>query len=187
MISAPDKLSPRNRRALDRITVIARWFVGIVFIYMGLTKGLDPVEFLKIMRQYDLTTNPLLLNSIAAALPWFEVFCGLLLVAGIAVRGVALNIIAMLVPFTIIVLKRALALATEQHLPFCAVRFDCGCGTGEVIICQKLTENCALLFLSCWLLSGYGRQLCLRFGLLGKAADSASPVPAPTATSEFAG
>ena len=55
------------------------------------------------------------MNSIGAALPWFEVFCGLLLLFGVAVRGAALMLMAMLVPFTLIVLKRALAIAAGLH------------------------------------------------------------------------
>src|SRR5690606_25311889 len=105
------------------------------------------------VREYDLVQAPLLLNSIAAALPWFEVLCGVLLVAGIAVRGTAAVLIAMLVPFTILVLKRALEMHSSGT-PFCAIRFDCGCGAGEVYICNKLAENVALVLLSAWLLSG---------------------------------
>lgn len=52
-----------------------RWFVGGLLIYMGLVKGLDPVGFLKLVRQYELVQTPWLLNALAATLPWFEVFC----------------------------------------------------------------------------------------------------------------
>ena len=73
---------------------------------------------------------------------------------------------AMLIPFTLIVLRRALVIAAAQAIPFCAVKFDCGCGSGEVLICHKLVENCLLIFTSAWLTAGRGRQLCLRFNLL---------------------
>ena len=115
----------------------------------------------------------MLLNMIGAALPWFEVYCGVLLLAGVAVRGAALNLVAMLVPFTLIVLKRALAIAAASGIPFCAVKFDCGCGAGEVFICHKLVENTVLLLLSAWLLAGGGRRLCVRYGLWGKAEQRA--------------
>ncbi len=157
--------------AQDTAAVLARWWLGGEFIFMGLHKALPhPEAFLKLVRQYDLVTNPFLLNSIAAALPWFEVYCGVLLLAGIAVRGAALSLVAMLIPFTLVVLKRALTIAATSHMPFCAVRFDCGCGAGEVLICHKLVENTVLLLLSAWLLTGRGRQLCLRFGLLREKA-----------------
>ena len=125
-----------------------------------------------------MVTNPFLLNSIGAALPWFEVYCGLLLLFGVAVRGSAVMLAAMLVPFTLVVLKRALAIAAVSGLPFCAVKFDCGCGAGEVFICHKLVENTVLLLLTGWLLTGRGRQLCLRFSLFREQAPAlAQPEP----------
>ena len=152
--------------AREATAVLARWWLGCVFIYMGLNKALPhPEYFLKLVRQYDMVTSPWLLNSIGAALPWFEVFCGLLLLFGVAVRGSALMLVAMLVPFTIVVLKRALAIAAVSGIPFCAVKFDCGCGAGEILICHKLVENTVLLLLSAWLLAGRGWPLCLRFSL----------------------
>ncbi len=156
-----------SRSVLDYAAVMARWLLGILFVYMGLNKALHPVEFLKLVRQYEMVTSPLLLNSIAAALPWFEVFCGLLLLAGVAVRGSALMLVIMLVPFTALVLKRALAIQAAKAILFCAVKFDCGCGAGEVFICPKLAENCALILLSLWLvLRGQGRRLCARYDLV---------------------
>jgi uncharacterized membrane protein YphA (DoxX/SURF4 family) len=140
--------------------------LGAAFVYLGLNKALHPVDFLKLMQQYDLTQNALLLNSIAAGLPWFEVFCGLLLLTGVAVRGTALTLLLMLVPFTLLVLHQALLLQAAQAIPFCAVKFDCGCGTGEEFICRKLLENFLLILLSGWLLAGYGRRLSLRFSLI---------------------
>jgi len=155
-----------RRTAVDIFTVLARWLLGAAFLYLGLNKALHPVDFLKLVQQYDITQNAFLLNSIAAALPWFEVFCGLLLLTGVAVRGTALTLLLMLVPFTLLVFRRALLLQVAQAIPFCAVKFDCGCGTGEEFICRKLLENFLLILLSGWLLAGYGRQLSLRFSLV---------------------
>lgn len=152
--------------ARDAAAVLARWGLGCVFIYMGLSKALPhPEYFLKLVRQYDMVISPPWLNSIGAALPWFEVYSGLLLLFGVAVRGSALMLAAMLVPFTLVVLNRALAIAAASGKAFCAVRFDCGCGAGEVFICHKLVENIVLFLLLAWLLTGRGRQLCLRFSL----------------------
>ena len=156
----------RTAAVLNLFTVLARWLLGVAFLFLGLAKALHPVDFLKLLHQYDLTQNAWLLNFIAAALPWFELFCGLLLLAGVAVRGTALTLTVMLVPFTLLVLQRALLLRAVWHIPFCAVKFDCGCGTGEVFICRKVAENCLLFLLSCWLVSGPGRKFALRFSLL---------------------
>ena len=150
----------------DYAGLLARWLLGGLFLYMGFSKALHPELFLKSVHQYQMVSSPLLLNSIASALPWFEVFCGLLLLAGVAVRGSALILVLMLVPFTVLVLKRALAIAGAEGLALCAVKFDCGCGTGEVFICRKVLENTIFILLSCWLMTGPGRLLALRYSLL---------------------
>jgi uncharacterized membrane protein YphA (DoxX/SURF4 family) len=154
-----------KQTALSAFSVFARWFLGGIFIYMGLSKAMHPEAFLKLVRQYEIVTTPFLLNSIAAALPWFEVFCGLLLVFGVAVRGSALMLVAMLVPFTYVVFKRALAISSAQAIAFCAVKFDCGCGSGEVLICHKLVENSLLILLAAALLFNRSSKLCARFSL----------------------
>ena len=145
--------------------MVVRWLLGAFFLYAGLNKALHPVEFLKLVRQYDMVASPLLLNVIASSLPWFEAFCGFLLLSGLAVRGSALILALMLAPFTFIVFKHALAIQTALGIAFCAVKFDCGCGTGEVFICHKLVENAALMLLLLGLVAGYGRRLCARYSL----------------------
>jgi uncharacterized membrane protein YphA (DoxX/SURF4 family) len=153
----------RKAALLEAGAVLGRWLVGLLFVYMGLSKALHPDKFLNLVRQYEMVGNPYVLNAIAAGLPWFEVFCGLLLVAGIAVRGSALMLLLMLTAFTPLVLKRALVLAAASGTRLCLVRFDCGCGLGEVNACNKLVENCLLMVFSAWLLSGRGRRLSLRY------------------------
>lgn len=139
----------------------ARWILGAVFIYTGLNKALHPVDFLKLVHQYDVVQIPFLLNLIASCLPWFEVFCGLLLLLGVAVRGSALVLAGLLVPFTALILKRALDIHHAGGIPFCAIKFDCGCGTGEVLICRKLVENGALTLLSIALAVQRKHRLCV--------------------------
>ena len=56
-----DQISWR-RVTLNVSAVLARWVLGAVFLYMGLNKALHPVDFLKLLRQYD----------IVAKLPAFE-------------------------------------------------------------------------------------------------------------------
>ena len=152
-------------KRLDAIALVARWFLGGIFIYMGLVKALDPVTFLKLVREYELVGNSMLLNMIASVLPWFEIFCGLMLLAGVAVRGSALVLLGMLIPFTFVVLKRALAIASAEGILFCAVKFNCGCGGGDVYICQKIIENTGLMLLALLPLAGLGKRWALRFSL----------------------
>ena len=161
-------------RAAATGLVLARWILGALFLYMGLSKALHPVDFLKLIRQYDLVQSHTLLNLIAATLPWFEALCGLLLLTGVAVRGSALLLVAMLVPFTIIVARRALAMHATGTIPFCAIKFDCGCGAGEVFICRKLAENTLLTLLAAALIFARHGKLYLRHSLLGKRTSQAS-------------
>ena len=150
---------------LEGIVFAARLILGGVFVYLGLNKALHPVDFLKILRQYELIENHVLLNFIAAALPWFEIVCGLLLLGGIGVRGSALMLLVMLVPFSLLILERALDIHAAGGIAFCAIRFDCGCGTGEVVVCHKLLENAFFILLSILLLAGPVNRWCLRANL----------------------
>ena len=168
------QVAKRRQTPSELASLLARWLLGGLFIYMGFSKALEPEAFLKLVRQYGIVSSPFLLNSIAATLPWFEVFCGLLLCAGIAVRGTALVLVGLLVPFTIAVWRRALAISTAKALAFCAVKFDCGCGTGEVLICHKLVENSFLILLALWLVFSRHEFLCTRFALFGQKRQATS-------------
>jgi uncharacterized membrane protein YphA (DoxX/SURF4 family) len=146
---------------------VARWIVGALFIYMGLSKALHPVEFLKLVRQYDILEHHLALNLVASALPWFEVFCGALLLLGVAVRGVSLMLLVMLIPFSVLVFLRALDIYQAGGLAFCAIKFDCGCGAGEVFICRKLAENVVLMGVCLGLTIWRAHRFCARHTLIG--------------------
>ena len=142
----------RASRAQGWLRLAARLALGGVFIYLGLAKALDPVGFLKLLRQFDVLPGPLVLNSVAAILPWCEVLCGAALVLGARVPAAALVLLVMLAGFTVVVAVRAWSIHRAGALPFCAIRFDCGCGSGDVIICPKLLQNVALMALAGFLL-----------------------------------
>lgn len=144
---------------------LLRVVIGVLLVYLGLGKAWDPVQFLKLVREYELVTAPAPLSALAGLLPWLEVFLGLMLVCGIAVRGTALVTLALLLPFTAAVLARALTLQASLGIPFCAVRFDCGCGLGEVWICAKLAENTLLTAAAVALVAGAGSRWCARYRL----------------------
>lgn len=129
----------------DRFVFLARVTVALVFIYLGWVKAADPASFLKLLRAFEFTERPLLLNLVAALLPWFEVCCGILLLAGVGTRSVATIFAVLLLGFTALMLKRALVIHTAEDIAFCAIAFDCGCGSGEVNICKKLAQNVGLL------------------------------------------
>lgn len=128
--------------------VAGRLLLGAAFIYLGVMKAMDPVDFLKQVRAYEWISQPLLLNSVAIILPWLEMVCGLLLIAGVALRGAALVTLTLLVAFTLAVANRGMALAEQQDTRLCVIKFDCGCGSGEVFVCHKLAENTLLIALA---------------------------------------
>ncbi len=170
----------KTQTGLDASAVLARWLLGGFFIYMGFNKALHPEQFLKLLNEYHMVSNPLLLNSLAAALPWFEVFCGLLLLAGVAVRGCSLVLAVMLAGFTLVVLRRAIGIAELHHQPFSTIKFDCGCGNGPEYAVRKLIENSLLILMALWSLAGRGRQLCARYALFASTKPLAAPTPPST-------
>jgi putative oxidoreductase len=80
------------------ITLILRWYVGLVFIYAAAGKIWNPGIFAADIDNYRLLPY-LLVTLMAAVLPWVELICGLLLVAGRRLQGASLVVIAMNVVF----------------------------------------------------------------------------------------
>lgn len=130
------------------VGLLAWIILGVVFVSLGLQKAVNPADFLKAVHGYGWWQGTLLLTWVAALLPWVEVVCGLLLLIGLRVRGAAFIVFGMLVVFSGLVLQRALHLHQTTGIPFCEIRFDCGCGNGEVLVCRKLVENSLLLALA---------------------------------------
>lgn len=145
-IPVPGKCSP-----MRLLSIAARCILGGFLIYMGIAKALASADFLKLLREYHFLSSPWPLNAVAAILPWFEVFCGILLVTGIALRATSAIVATLFLVFSIAITHRALDLQAQLRIPFCALRFDCGCGAGEVFVCRKLTENVVWLILAIWL------------------------------------
>jgi len=154
------------------VLVLARLIVGGVFLWMGAQKIGDPVVFLKLVREYGMLPErpPLALNATAVILPWLELLGGALLVLGVGVRGAALVLFGMLAVFSTAILLRALQIQSAEELAFCAVAFDCGCGSGPQPVCGKLLQNAGLLAASLLLALGGGGAGCLRARLFGASA-----------------
>jgi len=156
--------------------LLARLVLGGMFIYMGWAKIFDPVDFLKLIREYRMFPDGgfFLLNLTAVVLPWIEVLCGVLLILGVGLRGSALLLLVMLVGFTIVVAVRAIGIYQAQDIAFCAIKFDCGCGAGEQNICLKLPENVGLSLLALMVLVSRSQRFCLRRELAGLRTGTAS-------------
>ena len=136
-------------------TLGARLILGATFISMGISKILEPIKFLKAVKQYEILPlePPILINSTAVILPWLEVVIGLLLIAGIARRGGATISFGMLVVFNIAILKLGLDhQAKNPEMAFTEIVLDCGCGAGPVNVAWKLLQNLGLIILSAGLM-----------------------------------
>lgn len=148
----------------DWVALAARLLLGGTFIALGLHKLADPIAFMKAIREYHMVAPErfVVVNAIAALLPWLEVLLGLLLVLGIAVRGSALALAILLIVFTTAIVLRAHAIQTLQGIAFCDVAFDCGCGTGVERVCTKVPENLLLLGLALLLAIRGAARFCLK-------------------------
>lgn len=142
---------------------LARLSIGVYFIYMGLMKIQDPIAFLKQIHLYEmLPESPAyFLNGTAVAVPWLEVVCGLALLLGVCMRGAGALIAGMLVVFTPAILLRALSIQSAEGTPFMQIAFDCGCGTGEVIIWKKLLSNTGCFLAALIPVFSSSRRWCL--------------------------
>jgi len=182
-MSAND-VSPSLIRRVDATGVplaLARLVIGGYFIYTGIIKLEDPVLFLKQIKQYEmLPLDPAyFLNGTAVILPWLELICGSALVLGVFVRGAGAMIALMLAVFTPAIFLRALAIHNTEHTPFMQIAFDCGCGTGEIIIWKKLLLNFLCFLVALVPVFSNSRRWCLA----GRSR-SAPAEPVPTSVAE---
>lgn len=168
--------TPGFARRIDATGVpllVARVLLGAMFIWLGSNKLDDPIAFLKLIREYGLVPEdmPAVLNGMAVALPWLEIWCGALLLLGITIRGAGASMLLMLTVFSTAILMRALDIHAVGGQDFCAIKFDCGCGTGEEYVCSKLPQNLALMGLSVIALWSRSRRFCLS-GARGTAPEA---------------
>jgi len=102
----------RNKALL----VLFRLVLGGLFVYAGVVKVLDPLDFAQNIRNYRLVGQGL--SFIAAViLPWLEILAGFLLVAGIWTRASSLLISGLLVFFILLTLVTIVR----------GLDVDCGC------------------------------------------------------------
>lgn len=126
--------------------------LGIVLFVYGVQKLGEPSDFLKSIHAYGIlpTQPPWILNLTAIGLPWLEIICGVALVLGPLRRGAAFLSSAVLAIFTAAILVRSFQVMGAEGTAFLDLAFDCGCGSGTVIIWQKLIFNGALIAGTAW-------------------------------------
>jgi uncharacterized membrane protein YphA (DoxX/SURF4 family) len=99
------EIDGRHGQPLGRLTVetVLRLFLAAILGWAGLSKLVDPVSFYGAMLEYQLPLPHLFLKSTAVMLPWMELFCALLLVAGIARQATLLWVMALFAVFLVMV------------------------------------------------------------------------------------
>jgi uncharacterized membrane protein YphA (DoxX/SURF4 family) len=152
MIASSER--PRRWDASGWPQLLARLTFGIIMITFAVPKIITPIDLLKEVHSYNILPEEpaILLNLVAVCLPWFELIGSLALILGLARRTVSLLFTGLLVVFTTLVLYRAVGLHQQLGGAFCNIKFDCGCGHGEVYICRKALENLGLIILALYCL-----------------------------------
>jgi uncharacterized membrane protein YphA (DoxX/SURF4 family) len=149
------------------IELVARWILGLTFIYASFHKILAPGEFARIVYGYDLFPH-VFINLIAIIIPFMELVAGLALIIGIYPRSAAIIINIMLLAFV-----AALTINIIRGR-----EFDCGCfsvgqsgytGSSEVTVLRDILYFlCGMLVI---LFEGSRR------GCLGRRCSSNSSIP----------
>lgn len=127
----------------DYINLIFRIIPGFIFIYAGIGKIADPALFAKEIMNYNML--PLsIINIMALTLPWIELICGILLIAGVLIRANSIIISGLLIVFII-----AVGSAMSRGLDI-----NCGCFSSmhaDTVGWKKIFENLGQLFCTTFL------------------------------------
>lgn len=124
--------------------LVARMFVGLLFMFSSLDKIVDPSAFARSVANYGLLPNSIS-AVIATILPWVELLCGFAVLFGVCLRGSSLLLSAMIVVFTLAVTSALLR----------GLDISCGCFTQDPaaghIGWMKVAQNTLLFVLTFFL------------------------------------
>lgn len=132
----------------QKLLFLARWIVGIVFVFSGFVKGIDPMGFDYKLNDYfealHLKLFDFFLFPGAFILPFAEFFIGITLLTGILVRVSAKLAFVFMLFFTPLTFYIALKNPVT----------DCGCFGDALVITnwQTFYKNIVLIFLAIFLL-----------------------------------
>ena len=136
-----------SARVRDVIGTVLRLGLAAVFLVSGVLKALDPDTTYVAVRAYDVLPKAGV-ALVAGVLPWFEIVLGLLLLAGVATRRVAIVSAALLLVF--------IAGVTQAWAR--GLSIDCGCfGAGGAVAPKdtsyglELLRDTGFLLMAAWL------------------------------------
>ncbi|MFH1349432.1 MAG: MauE/DoxX family redox-associated membrane protein [Pseudomonadota bacterium] len=112
------KVNPFFKKILTHqyMALLLRLYIGGLFVYASMYKINYPAEFAEIFASYQIIPY-WAVNFSALVLPWVELICGVLLIAGVRSRSTTVIIGALLVLFSIAIMVNLLRNAPIQ----------CGC------------------------------------------------------------
>jgi len=99
-----------------RLELLARWILGVTFVYASFYKIIAPAAFAKIIYGYGLFPGAAV-NVIAIVLPFIELIAGLALLTGLFPRTASLIIMVLLLSFIAAISINLLR----------GYEFNCGC------------------------------------------------------------
>ena len=137
-----------SARVRDVVGTVARLGLAAVFLVSGVLKAIDPDATYVAVRAYDVLPKAGV-TLVAGILPWLEIVLGLLLLAGLATRVVAVASAGLLVVFIAGVVQ-----AWARGLSI-----DCGCfggggavDPGQTTYGLELLRDAGFLLMAAWLI-----------------------------------
>ncbi|MDF1751345.1 MAG: DoxX family membrane protein [Verrucomicrobiales bacterium] len=116
--------------------LIFRLAFGAIFIWSGIAKLKDPINFSDAVRNFELVTDPVA-PALALLIPCVEVVAGILTMLGLLLRGSLATLLLSLLIFT-----AAIIMAWVRGLDI-----SCGCfgGSGEMNYPVMIARNIGLI------------------------------------------
>jgi len=131
----------------DRLYIMLRIILGIIFIWASWEKIIDPGGFARVVKNYAILPE-ILINPVALFLPWVEAICGILLITGYLVKGSA---------FIVDTLMCVFILAFVINM-FRGIDISCGCFSNTLKPATKMEyfydilRDFAILGVGIWIL-----------------------------------
>jgi uncharacterized membrane protein YphA (DoxX/SURF4 family) len=99
-MSGPSTLNVQLSTRPQFLWRIVDFIVAGIFVYAGVLKVLDPVQFANDIDNYKILPWPISV-ALAFYLPWLEIFCGFALVVRFLYRGALSILTALILTFTL--------------------------------------------------------------------------------------